>query len=442
MSRNGSGTYSLPAGNPVVTGATISSTTHNNTMSDIATALTDSLAKDGQTTPTANLPMGGYRHTNVGDASARTDYAKVSQVQDGGYVSLSSVSGADTITAVCSPAISAYASGQSFKFVSAGANTGAVTLNINGLGAKSVTKEGTTALAAGDIAAGAVVWVDYDGTRFQLTSGRSTQPLDPTLTALAGLATGADQLPYSTGVDTFEQTPLTAFARTVLDDADADTAKATLEVGLQSRGHFSIATGLAMDASHLGKTAHYYNAADGSVTLPPIPASGKMVSFYVIGSGSLTINREGTTTGIYAKGAEGAASILIHKGESLTLVSDGTSWIQQAGGRAPSAPGAAPVFACRAWVNFNGTGTVAIRAAGNVSSITDNGAGSYVANLTVALLDTNYVAVGTCRGQSDGDANSTLVGVGVHSTGSVPIFTKNGSNALVDSSIVDVSIFR
>ncbi|TND08150.1 MAG: major tail fiber protein [Bacteroidetes bacterium] len=47
------------------------------------------------------------------------------------------------------------------------------------------------------------------------------QDLDPTLTALAGLATGADQLPYSTGTDTFSQTPLTAFARTVLDDADA-----------------------------------------------------------------------------------------------------------------------------------------------------------------------------------------------------------------------------
>jgi hypothetical protein len=189
MSRNGSGSYSLPAGNPVVTGATISSTTHNNTMSDIATALTDSLAKDGQTTPTANLPMNGYKHTGVGDASARTDYAKVSQVQDGGYMTLSSVSGADTITATVAPSIAAYAAGQFFTFTSAGANTGAVTLNINSLGAKAVTKEGTTALAAGDIASGSVVNVQYDGTRFQLTSGRSVQPLDSDLTAIAALTT-------------------------------------------------------------------------------------------------------------------------------------------------------------------------------------------------------------------------------------------------------------
>ena len=54
------------------------------------------------------------------------------------------------------------------------------------------------------------------------------QPVDATLTALAGLATGVDQLPYSTGTDTFSQTPLTAFVRTFLDDADAATVRTTL----------------------------------------------------------------------------------------------------------------------------------------------------------------------------------------------------------------------
>jgi hypothetical protein len=54
-----------------------------------------------------------------------------------------------------------------------------------------------------------------------------------------------------------------------------------------------------------------------------------------------------------------------------------------------------PQFACRAWVNFNGTGTVAIRASGNVSSITDNGTGLYTANFTTAMPDTNYTMMGT-----------------------------------------------
>jgi hypothetical protein len=80
MSRNGSGTYTLPAGNPVVTGTTISSTWSNNTLTDIATALTGSLASDGQTTATGNLKLGSNRITGMADGIASTDAATVSQV--------------------------------------------------------------------------------------------------------------------------------------------------------------------------------------------------------------------------------------------------------------------------------------------------------------------------------------------------------------------------
>lgn len=52
--------------------------------------------------------------------------------------------------------------------------------------------------------------------------------------------------------------------------------------------------------------------------------------------------------------------------------------------------GTAPIYPCRAWVNFNGAGTVAIRASGNVSSITDNGTGDYTVNFTTAMPDANY----------------------------------------------------
>jgi hypothetical protein len=50
----------------------------------------------------------------------------------------------------------------------------------------------------------------------------------------------------------------------------------------------------------------------------------------------------------------------------------------------------------KAWVNFNGTGTVAIRGSFNVSSITDNGTGNYTVNFTTAMPNTNYSTVGTC----------------------------------------------
>lgn len=55
--------------------------------------------------------------------------------------------------------------------------------------------------------------------------------------------------------------------------------------------------------------------------------------------------------------------------------------------------GSAPSYTCRAWVNFNGTGTVAIRASGNVSSVTDNGTGNYTVNMTTSMPDSGYSAV-------------------------------------------------
>lgn len=168
MARNGSGTYVLPAGNPVVTGSTISSTWANNTLNDIATALTGSIAKDGQTTPTGNLPMGGYAHTGVGDATVRAMYATAGQVQDGSFTLLSTVSGTNAITATGAIGMAAYVAGQRFSFVAAATNTGAATININSIGAKSITKFGTTALIAGDIVSGMVCQIVYDGTQFQL----------------------------------------------------------------------------------------------------------------------------------------------------------------------------------------------------------------------------------------------------------------------------------
>jgi hypothetical protein len=168
MSRNGSGVYSLPAGNPVVTGTTISSTWANSTLNDIASALTASLTSDGQTTPTANLPMGGFVLSGVGSATLRTQSASAGQIQDSVFQYLTGISGTDTIVATAALGMSAYAAGQVFRFIASGDNTGATTLNINAIGAKTITKNGAVGLVAGDILANAIVQVVYDGTEFQL----------------------------------------------------------------------------------------------------------------------------------------------------------------------------------------------------------------------------------------------------------------------------------
>jgi hypothetical protein len=171
MSFNGSGSFLInTAGQPVVSGTVISSTAFNALTADLATGLSTCITKDGQTTVTANIPMANYKFTGLGVGSGAADSANLSQVQSTVVKLLASVSGTDTITAVGSPTVAAYAAGQMFYFVAAGDNTGAVTINIDSLGAKAVTRDGSVALAAGDIKSGEVVVVVYDGTRFQVVS--------------------------------------------------------------------------------------------------------------------------------------------------------------------------------------------------------------------------------------------------------------------------------
>jgi hypothetical protein len=170
MSFNGSGTFQInTAGQPVVTGTTITSTAFNALTADLATGLSTCITKDGQTTPTANIPMGSNKITGMAAGTAATDAANLSQAQSTA-AKLLTVSGTDTITASGSPTVAAYTTGASYYFSPANTNTGAATINIDSLGAKSITKEGTTALAAGDLTANKIAFVVYDGTRFQLTN--------------------------------------------------------------------------------------------------------------------------------------------------------------------------------------------------------------------------------------------------------------------------------
>lgn len=108
-----------------------------------------------------------------------------------------------------------------------------------------------------------------------------------------------------------------------------------------------------------------------------------------------------------------------------------------------SATGLAPIYAARAWVNFNGTGVVAIRASGNVSSITDNGTGDYTINFTTALEDANYVP--TFAFGNNGAA--TTAGGQIHQTVAptslaLRIQTYNAAGTIVDMTQVNVAILR
>jgi hypothetical protein len=122
----------------------------------------------GSTTGTGILKGDGSGNTL--QAIAGVDYVSGLQLQNSTLTFLTSVAGTNVITGNLTPAIASYVAGQMFSFLSAGANTGAVTLNINGVGAKAVTKLGSTALAAGDIPANTIIIVQYDGSEFQLVA--------------------------------------------------------------------------------------------------------------------------------------------------------------------------------------------------------------------------------------------------------------------------------
>lgn len=105
-------------------------------------------------------------------------------------------------------------------------------------------------------------------------------------------------------------------------------------------------------------------------------------------------------------------------------------------------------YKCRAWVNFNGTGTVAIRGSGNVTSITDNNTGDYTVNFITAMPDANYSMYGCVRYDTGDVINTNLGIVSVKRTseafaaGSIRVITWSASGSALDCEVVSVGVFR
>ena len=238
MPYNGSGTFTLPAGNPVVTGTTISSTINNNTNSDLANGLSNAVTRNGQSPPTANLPMGSFKLTGLAAGSSTGDSARYDEL----------------------------------------------ILKANLISPVLVTPDLGTPSAG--------VLTNCTGTAAGLTAGSVT--------------------------------------------TNANLTGAVTSVG---------------------------NAA----------SLGSFTSLQLI---TALTDQTGSGVNVFATSP------------TLTTPTLTTPTINSA--QVPTVSGTAPLYMCRAWVNFNGTGTVAIRADGNVSSITDNGVGEYTVNFTTAMPDANY----------------------------------------------------
>ena len=138
----------------------------------MALGITNSIASNGETAITANLPMGSYKHTSVADAALRNQYASAGQVQDSTLQWGSTAGGtADALTLTLSPIPTAYVAGQRFQFIS-GASPNATatpTLAVNGLAAKTIVNRDGSALAVGGIAASTSYAAVYDGVNLRIS---------------------------------------------------------------------------------------------------------------------------------------------------------------------------------------------------------------------------------------------------------------------------------
>ena len=201
----------------------------------------------------------------------------------------------------------------------------------------------------------------------------------------------------------------TAALPAVAFDGDADTGiyrKAANEVGVATAGILRAwfdSAGVNLDAQ--GDTRYWDSDS----------------SNYVAFQAPATVASNVTWT---LPSADGASSEALTTNGSGTLSFTGTT--------------------CRAWVNFNGTGTVAIRASYNVSSITDNGVGDYTVNFTTALADANFAAVtsggDTAAGTAARNYNTTVAAKATTSVEVIAALTS--TSAVADAVVVDVAIFR
>ena len=225
------------------------------------------------------------------------------------------------------------------------------------------------------------------------------------------------------------QGALTTTGNTILGDATTDT----LTVGV---------TGIVKDAS-------------GNVGIGTASPTQKLQVYTSAGSGG-QIQITNSATGATATdgvliGYDSSNDVIINNQEAtqLKLYTSGVlaASINAAGALSFNSGygSAATAYGCRAWVNFNGTGTVAIRASGNVSSITDNGTGDYTVNFTTAMPDANYqinTSIGVLSTGSGGVA-------GVYTSATVPtaslcrVFSVgNSTDTITDTAYFYVSIFR
>jgi hypothetical protein len=453
MSFNGSGTFVINStGQPVVANTVISATVFNALTADLASGLTNCITKDGQSTPTANIPMGSNKITGLANGTLIGDAANLGQVQST-VAKLISITGTDTVLGTMSPTLTAYAAGQLFYFIASGANTGAVTLNIDALGAKAITRDGSTALAAGDINSGEIVVVIYDGTRFQMINaansfGNTTINGTLTVTGNTGLQANVSVTSALSVGGTFAVTGAATLGSTLAVTGKSDlptvsTASANAAVAVitdlsaagasitsANVGTAVVTTGTVTNLTATSASVASVNAGVAlltTATVTDLTATGASIASANLGNAVISAL---TLTGVSVASANvGVANItdLRATGASVTSANLGTAVITTGTVTNLTATSASVASANAA---------VALVTTGTVTNLTSTAASIASANVGTAVITTLTVTGASIASANAGNVQAAIASVGSANLGTAVITTGTLTNLTATSASV------
>lgn len=418
MAWNGSGGFQLlyswvsrrDAGSPT---NLIGATEMDAEMANLKTGLENCVTRDGQNAASANLPMGGYKHTGVGAAASLTDYARAGEVQKGTIWKAASPGGTiDAMTGTVTPTPTLTA-GMLISIIAPGTGSNTVTnptITLNGGSAVTIKKH-QGALVVGDYTAGDQLLLLYDGTYAELLNPKyavadtahSNFTTDSTGGALDDLIPFIDTSDSSAdnkvAVSDFfknvyanvsaKTTPIAADSVMISDSAASGAVKRSTwtEVFTNLLAVFTakstpiladtvmIADSAASGAPKISTWQQVFNALS-TVTAKTSLASGDKL--YMGDSAASDVAKHITWTNLKTQlQTDLTAAQSDMEGEV------GSSWVRAS--RVRYHPGVA-----KCWVQFNGSGTVTARASHELSSLTDNSTGNYTVNKTTAFSSANY----------------------------------------------------
>jgi hypothetical protein len=469
MARNGSGQFDLLVNswNPATNGVLATAGDYQALINDIAAALTQSVSKDGQTPLTGPLNAGNNPINNVTAGTGTGQALAFQQLFNQGVMAdLASaattdiglqntnflrITGTTTITSFGTD----YRGPRFLVFAGAVTLTNSATLVLPG-GANITTAAGDVLIAIPGATLGtADKWIV---TAYQKNAVPGA-PAAGTVTN-ASLADGAVYGPKMTSKIEPVTGSVASNALTVtLNPTTLDFRSATIGSGTVNTRTISTAISAVVPS---GATLGTTNAVLSKVTLIALDNAGTVE--LAVCNGSLSLD-ESTLISTTVLDAASDSAAVIYSATARTNVpfrivgyiestqaTAGTwatapSKIQGYGGQALqqdvksalNATGSAPIYAARAWVNFNGTGTVAIRASGNVTSITDVTVGQYQVNFATSLPDANY-AIG---GISDPDnTNLFVVSRGTSTSSSCDLTVARTGAGYSDAVQVNAVFFR